>query len=670
MRRSNWHSGPVAPNVTTLAWPSGCRTSATIWWLREPPLCKRKAGFRPPFKQWLQTFAKSYPDEFYLPAIALLTAVIAATVIHLSAFDFWSFETYVFLLLVVMLPCSEARGSNRELPSPVVTDAAEIPKLDFTDGIPADCVTLVAVPTLLLNEQQVPRWSRTWKCVFSATRIPTCTSPCSPICPIRRRRRRRESSCRSCALTSSKVSTRNMPANGMGRSFCCIAERVYNPRERVWMGWERKRGKLIDLNNFLRGEYDAFPIKAGDSRVLPRRPLRDHARLRYAASARHRASKWSAAMAHPLNQAIIDPRFEHRGRRLRHSAAARRHQRPQSAARSRLAKIFSGQTGFDIYTRAVSDVYQDLYGEGSFTGKGIYEVDALHAVLDRPLPAQRAAQPRPDRRRIRPRRTGQRHRAHRRLPFALQRLQPPQTSLGARRLADRGMAVLQVPDSRAGGCPIPSPWFRAGRFSTICAAAWSNRRRFSYSYWAGSVLPGSALYWSLATLCLLFLPNLVRLLFHLARAAVGRDPSLVGNLPDSLFAANLGVLLSLIFLAHQMLVSLDAMVRALVRRAITGERMLEWVTAAQEEQDSERRTALDVYLDWTSVLAAALGALVWWCVAALRCSPRYPFCYFGRRANPFPLGSIAHLMLTTRNRKPTKSFFAGSRSYVALLRRV
>ena len=57
-----------------------------------------------------------------------------------------------------------------------------------------------------------------------------------------------------------------------------------------------------------------------------------------------------------------------------------------SASRSRLASIYSGQTGFDIYSRAVSDVYQDLYGEGIFTGKGIYDVDALRQVLEHRFP--------------------------------------------------------------------------------------------------------------------------------------------------------------------------------------------------------------------------------------------------------------------------------------------
>jgi cyclic beta-1,2-glucan synthetase len=58
----------------------------------------------------------------------------------------------------------------------------------------------------------------------------------------------------------------------------------------------------------------------------------------------------------------------------------------QSAARSRLASIYSGQNGFDIYTRAISDAYQDLFGEGIFTGKGHLRGGTLHAVLDRRFP--------------------------------------------------------------------------------------------------------------------------------------------------------------------------------------------------------------------------------------------------------------------------------------------
>ena len=160
--------------------------------------------------------------------------------------------------------------------------------------------------------------------------------------------------------------------------------RIYNPREKGWMGWERKRGKLMDLNKFLRGEYDSFPIKIGDLSILPN--------VRYVITLdsdtelpRGSALRMVGALAHPLNQAIIDPQKNI-------VVAGYGILQPRvgvsvfSTVRSRLAAIYAGQTGLDIYTRAVSDAYQDLYGEGSFTGKGIYEVDTVHAVLDQRFP--------------------------------------------------------------------------------------------------------------------------------------------------------------------------------------------------------------------------------------------------------------------------------------------
>src|ERR1019366_10593999 len=86
------------------------------------------------------------------------------------------------------------------------------------------------------------------------------------------------------------------------------------------------------------------------------------------------------ALAHPLNRAVVDPRtntvVEGYGiLQPRVSVSI------ESSRNSRLAAIYSGQTGFDIYTHATSDVYQDLFGEGIFVGKGIYEVATLHTVL-------------------------------------------------------------------------------------------------------------------------------------------------------------------------------------------------------------------------------------------------------------------------------------------------
>src|SRR4029079_14029608 len=97
------------------------------------------------------------------------------------------------------------------------------------------------------------------------------------------------------------------------------------------------------------------------------------------------AHRLIGTLAHPLNRAIVDPVTNTVTRGygiLQPRVGISVH----SASRSRLASIYSGQTGFDIYSRAVSDVYQDLYGEGIFTGKGIYDVDALRQVLEHRFP--------------------------------------------------------------------------------------------------------------------------------------------------------------------------------------------------------------------------------------------------------------------------------------------
>ena len=236
-----------------------------------------------------------------------------------------------------------------------------------------------------------------------------------------------------------ELNDRNKSHKKFGRFLLLHRHRIFNARQGVWMGWERKRGKLLDLNNLLARRFRRFPVKAGDtascarcttsSRSIPIRNCRAAPRTRLV-----------GAMTHPLNRAVIDP-----GRRIVTDGYGILQPRVgvsvHSASQSRMANIYSGQTGFDIYTRAISDVYQDLYGEGSFTGKGIYEVATLQDGAGEALPPQCSAEPRSHRRRLRARWPRYRHRSHRRLPLSLQRLHAPQTPLGARRLADRAVAL-------------------------------------------------------------------------------------------------------------------------------------------------------------------------------------------------------------------------------------
>ena len=154
------------------------------------------------------------------------------------------------------------------------------------------------------------------------------------------------------------------------------------------MGHERKRGKLSDLNALLRGGAgDRFSRVVGDVRVLTG--------VKYVITldtdtqlARDTAWPFVGAMAHPLNRARYD-------RDRQRVTAGYGILQPRVAAsltganRSRYARMCATEIGIDPYTRAVSDVYQDLFGEGSFIGKGIYEVNAFEQALGGRFPDNR-----------------------------------------------------------------------------------------------------------------------------------------------------------------------------------------------------------------------------------------------------------------------------------------
>jgi hypothetical protein len=375
------------------------------------------------------------------------------------------------------------------------------------------------------------------------------------------------------------------------------------------MGWERKRGKLMDLNNLLRGQFDSFPHKVGNLSLLPG--------IRYIITLdsdtelpRGSANRMVGAIAHPLNQAIID-------REKSIVVAGYGILQPrvgvsvQSTARSRLATIYSGQTGFDIYSHAVSDVYQDLYGEGSFVGKGIYEVETLHKVLHGRFPRNALL-------------------SHDLIEGAYARAglasdieviedYPSHYSAHNRRKHRwlRGdwqiteWLLPLVPDES--GRKVPNPLSAISRWKIL-----DNLRRslvepalFTLFLLAWTCLPGRPALWTLGAIAILFLPALVQLAVDLSRAAISGGSAAVRDAFDGFVNASIGNWLIVTFLAHQALLSLDAVVRTLVRRMITRQKLLEWETAAEAELAGDKRTMLDIYLNWTPVLALGIFGLVW-----------------------------------------------------------
>ena len=245
------------------------------------------------------------------------------------------------------------------------------------------------------------------------------------------------------------------------------------------------------------GASDAFSIVVGDTRSIRGRPLRHHPRRRHGAAPGRRALAGGRA----------GPPAQSRGtmtRRWAGSPAGYGVLQPRvgvslpSAYRSIFAAIHSGHPGVDPYTTAVSDVYQDLYGEGSFTGKGVYDVEAFERATRGPLSREHAALARPDRGELRPRRAGDRRRGLRRLPEPLPHLHPAQASLDPRRLA-------APPLARPAGCRGPTARSRtgsrcspAGRSSTTSAAAPSRSPSSPFSCAGGPCCPVSPLRWTAA----------------------------------------------------------------------------------------------------------------------------------------------------------------------------
>jgi len=343
------------------------------------------------------------PVAWYGGSIVLSTLVLAALPLYGSSRGFtlpfasvasaaWWWPAGVALLIVA----SQLAVSLVNWVATLLGTPRTLPRMDFSSGIPTSSRTLVVVPTMLGSAQGIEDLVDALEVRFLANRDPqlhfalltdfhdapeeTCEGDAELL---------RQAHERIQALNQKYHEPDGTP-NSVDRFFLLHRPRRWNPREGKWMGYERKRGKLADLNALLRGAGDErFSLIAGDISRL--------SGVRYVITLdtdtqlpRDSAWQFIATMAHPLNR----PRFGGSAQsprvvegygilqpRVGVSLAA--------ANRTRYGRLFGGEPGIDPYTRAVSDIYQDLFGEGSFIGKGIYDVDAFEHVLGGRLPENR-----------------------------------------------------------------------------------------------------------------------------------------------------------------------------------------------------------------------------------------------------------------------------------------
>ena len=262
--------------------------------------------------------------------------------------------------------------------------ATALPGLELVRGVPTSLRTLVAVPTLLTSEadlfEQVERLEVHY--LAGAAGDLTFALLTDGIDADEEVVSGDAHMLDVAAQAIGRLNARHGPGPAGDRFLLLPRRRVFNPAEGKWMGWERKRGKLHELNRLLRGATDTSFITVDGK--MPKVPVE----VRYVITldadtrlTRDTVIRLVGKMAHPLNR----PRFSPHEQRVVDGYAILQPRvtpaLPVGREGSFYQRVFSSPGGLDPYAAAVSDVYQDLFGEGSYAGKGIYDVDAFEAAL-------------------------------------------------------------------------------------------------------------------------------------------------------------------------------------------------------------------------------------------------------------------------------------------------
>ena len=347
-------------------------------------------GYRPRLRERLSRFVLEHPTACYLGSVGLLTTgLVVGAVFGVKRA---SSAGKVLLTAVGVLSAAPASEMALTIVNGLVTALLPprlLPKLDFPRGVPAEYRTLVAVPSLLDGEAGVRRLladleirslANTDENLHFALVTDFTDHPAEE--------GQEDAKLLEIAREGIAELNRRRPGERADRYLLLHRRRLHNPAQGVWMGWERKRGKLEELNRLLQGDGETtFTVVTASPELL--RSFRYVITLDADTELpRETARKLVATIAHPLNRARIDPRT---GRILEGYGVIqpRIGTEPVSARRSLYARIMAGPAGIDPYTTAVSDVYQDLFGEGSYVGKAIYDVEAFTLALDGRVPENR-----------------------------------------------------------------------------------------------------------------------------------------------------------------------------------------------------------------------------------------------------------------------------------------
>lgn len=355
------------------------------YWLidRGSEQLERQLHYRPPLSLRWRRWLERHPAAAYFGCIATWTALLLGLVLYLTIGGPWTRLLIVSMAAVVVL---DLAISLTNLLVTVWLPPRLLPKLELKQGVPASCAAYVVVPSLLSSRREVqlllerlelhylanPEPALRFALLTDFTDAPTQHLPGDH---------------ELVAQAVAGIRQLNLRYGEVGKQPFSLfhRERRWNPQERCWMGWERKRGKLMEFNRLLAGATDtSFVVQEGAQNLgraaAPPFVLTLDADTQLPFGA---ARKLIGTLAHPLNRPRVDPQS---GRIVEGYAVLQ----PRigvhlgSANQTWFSRLYANHPGIDPYTTASSDVYQDLFGEGSFTGKGVFDLRAFDdALVDR-----------------------------------------------------------------------------------------------------------------------------------------------------------------------------------------------------------------------------------------------------------------------------------------------
>lgn len=565
-----------------------------------------RVSYRVPLISRVRRGALDHPTPVYLSGIALLTLmVVLGGVLYARAAGATPWHE-VIVVLLLLIPALTVSVSLINWIITLIIPPRILPKMDFEDTIPAEYKTLVVIPSLLSSAAEVKSLLRQVELTFL----------------------RSQDAHLYFALLTDLPDTQQQPESGAGPLVAEVTAGIralnekhhretsgpfylfhrdpkWNPHEERWMGWERKRGKLHELNRLLRGgAKTAFSVQTGDLTILRE--------IKYVITLdadtlmpREAAHRLVATLAHPLNRAEFDARS---------GAVIAGYTLLQpgieitstSVNRSRFTRIFAGDIGLDLYTRAVSNAYQDLFGEGTYVGKGIYDVDAFERSLAGRMPENALLS--------HDLIEGIHGRVGLVTDVVLYEDYPPHYFVYLRRARRwiRGDWQLLpwllpwVPSVNKGR--IPNDLSIIGRWKIL-----DNLRRSLLApallvlFVAGWLwLPGSPFVWTLAGALTLAVPVLTSIVLGVVQAVSGSPWRQVFRALETGFER---WVLALAFLVYETLLALGGIATTLVRLFVTRKHLLQWTSYAETIRASAGGVTLNQVLG-TIISIGALTALI------------------------------------------------------------